>query len=127
MSLEQAVKENTAAVVSLTAALLASFNKAAEKAPQASKPVAPKADKEPDTKPAAPETPKAETPAAETPAELTYADVGARIVEIVKDPKRGPVKVKAVLAKFGIKRGPEAKPEQWADLLAALNAIPADA
>jgi len=55
--------------------------------------------------------------AAVTP-EAEYSQVSKRITEVGKTDRD---RVIAALTKFGVKRGPELKAEQYADFLAALN------
>lgn len=87
MSLEQALKENTIALVALTAAL--SVNAAAPKAPAA----------KPDIPPAA-ATPPATTPPAAGTEPLTYKAVAEVVSAFVV--KNGRAAAKALLAPFGV-------------------------
>ena len=100
MSLEQALKENTAAVLALTAAYLNNGALTTRKA-----------------NPAA-EKPAADAPSA--PVTLKYTDVSGPVNEFVKT--HGREKALAVLKPFGLAKLTEAKPEQWGDILAAFQA-----
>lgn len=70
--------------------------------------------------PAEPSAPPSEpAAAAPAPAALTYEAVHAAITQAVAGGRK--TQVVDTLAKFGAKRGPELKPEQWADFLKGLQ------
>ena len=127
MTLEAALQENTGAIRALIAAL-------AQGIPTPSEPVAavvaPKAKKE---KPAVrvSDTEVGSTPATSAPAATaeeaatppqgaTYDEVKAVIVKM--SGAKGRDQVLAVLGQFGAARGPDLKPEQFADFIAQANA-----
>ena len=58
-------------------------------------------------------------PATPAPAVNDYAPVGAAITRLVNDGQRD--KVLEALAKFGAKKGPELKPEQYADFMQEIS------
>jgi hypothetical protein len=106
MSLEQAVKENTAAVLALTAAL---GHQALAAAPATAK-----------TEKSAPKT---DTPAPAADKKLVYADVGGPINAFVK--AYGVEKARAIIKPWGITKLTESKEEDWPAILAAVNAAEA--
>jgi len=82
-------------------------------------PEKPKATKTESPKVEAPksEAPKAEAPKTEAPAgQPTYKEIQEIVPKLVS--KHGKPKVVALLATFGASKGPELKPEQYADFLA---------
>lgn len=141
MSLEQAVLENTAAIRELIAALnaqkhsgcMGGCEKPAEKPATAPEPApavvakvsapvqqaiaAAKLPAEPVTAPA-PE-PTAETIVVTEAAAVTYDDVSNAITAMFKIDRN---RIIATLAKFGVKKGPELDPSEYAAFIAELNA-----
>ena len=127
MSLESRIEENTAAILALTAALLAQG--ATSPKPRAVAPAASGQTTAEVVKAAVPEsTTSAPAPAAVSaapaapastaaPKAVTYEQVAKAITECVKLDR---AKVVAVLAQFGVKKGPELKPEQYAEFVGAL-------
>lgn len=119
MSLEAAIAENTAALKLLTEAIHAGRAAAAAKqaapAPAGGAALPPKAAAEAAQreKPPAP-------PAAAGAAAITYDQVKTAVNALAK--AKGRDAVIAALAKFGLAKATDAKPEQWPDLLAELNA-----
>ena len=138
MSLEAAIQENTNTMKEL----IAVWNKLAETTN--ARPIADTAKvetKKQDVKPAAGQTtaaakteaaapasttsasgPAAQSAAQESQAStaattITYDQVAKAITEGVKSDR---TKVVAALTKFGAKKGPDLKPEQWAEFLAEL-------
>lgn len=110
------------------AAALAAFEEKVNRADQVKEPKAPKPVKAeapvaptPTATATATATPPAapvpSAPVVESPSEIDYAQVSAAITKLALTDKP---KVVAALAKFGAKRGPELKAEQYADFLAAL-------
>jgi hypothetical protein len=67
-----------------------------------------------------PEAPAAETPAAEAPA-VTLEQVRAKLTELSQSGKKDDIKV--LIAKFGGTKLTDIKPEQYADVLAAAEAL----
>ena len=63
---------------------------------------------------AAPQAPAPAEPASASPSEIDYATVSKAITDKVKEDRDAAV---AALAKFGVKRGTELKPEQYAEFL----------
>ncbi len=126
MSLEAAILENTATMKALIAAMnavgLASASAAA--VGHAGPIEAKTATKEVEVKKPAVTQPAVETPAATpetataSPSEpITYDRVGKAITDGVKVNRNAVI---ATLEKFGAKKGPDLKPEQYADFLAEL-------
>lgn len=121
MSLEQALEKNTAALIALTAAYLAQDTKTdtasvqkAEKAP------ATETKDEKETKQPPAET-KAEAKTTEPAAEIKYADVAALVTAKVKrDGSKDPA-VALLKKTAGVEKLAEAKPEQWAAIVAAFK------
>jgi len=141
MSLEKALEANTAAVLALTEILntdraaLAAFLK---DKPVAFTPIDPSstcgvtAPKKQEEKASAPSKAKA-APVVETPAStaaepdaatstLTYEDIQKPFLAIVKRGPDGLAWGQALIAEFGFKTLKDAKPEQYAEILAKLNA-----
>lgn len=123
MSLEQAIRDNTAAVVALTAAL--SIKSSTLSAP----PVTTRP-----TKPSSAPTPQ--VPEAKQVG-LTYADVATVVNEFVKNPtnspERGAVKARAIFASFQLpnliplRDDKTPDPVKLAAVMAAFQAVPAGA
>lgn len=117
MSLEAAIAENTAALKLLTEAIHAGRAAAAAKqaAPAGGAALPPKqaAEAAQREKPPAP-------PAEAGAAPITYDQVKTAVNALAK--AKGRDAVIAALAKFGLAKATDAKPEQWPDLLAELNA-----
>lgn len=117
MSLEAKIEALTAAVIANTEALIAVAGRGAVKAqaPAATKPQAPAetAAAKPSPKTAS-EAAKADTPA------ITYDDIKVPFLALVKQDR---AKALEVIGKppFGLASLKEAKPEQYADLLAVLK------
>jgi hypothetical protein len=117
MSLESAIAELNANIVKLIAVLsdpTKPIKPAASKPAEASPPASPKAE----TPPASPAAPKAETPPA-----VTYDAVKAALLGL--GAVKGRDSITAVLKTFGVANGPALKPEQYADVLAAIDAAKA--
>ena len=122
MSLEKVIEENTAAVKELTVAL----QQFAAGGTGAAAPAAPVAKAETPKTAAKKETPKAEAKAEEKSDEaagIPYDDVKAKTLELVK--AKGRDVVVETLAKFGkgVKSAQDLKPEQYADYIAAVDAV----
>ena len=133
MSLEDALKENTEAVRSLTVAIQAlAANTPAQKETKAPKsaPTTEKPASSPSTATAAaaPESKaansgtSAQSAATEQPdstaADVTYQQVADTFLSVFKaDREKG----LAALKTFGVKKAPELKPEQYADFIAELR------
>lgn len=108
-----------------TPAAKAQTAKAIEKAAKVEVPKPAKAEAPPAPTPTATETatatlpvaPAPSEPVAESPSEITYDKVYEAITKLAQTDKN---RVIAALAKFGAKRGPELKAEQYADFLAEL-------
>jgi len=120
MSLEKVIEENTAAVKELTVALqqfAAGGTGAAAPTAKAEAP-AKAATKKAESKP----TEKTEEKADE-PTGIPYDDVKAKTLELVK--AKGRDTVVETLAKFGkgVKSAQDLKPEQYAEYIAAVDAI----
>lgn len=128
MSLEAALAANTAAIIGLTEVWgkLAAMGKVIDRKVEAGEQTKTTAGnlEIPLTKVEAPK-PVPTPPAAETvaapaetvtasPSEITYLQVGQAITDMVKVDRPRAI---AALAKFGAKKGPDLKPEQWADFL----------
>lgn len=131
MSLEIALQENTAAIRELISVILAGngapLAPAAETAP-AKKPAAKVAkgqatDGQTNTNSAG-SAPAAEEQVAkqdDAPVEApTYEQVAEAIKNVAKG--KGREVAVAILAQFGVSKGPDLKPEQYADVLAVANA-----
>lgn len=133
MSLEQALAENTSAIKELTA-MWATLNKQAKAivtdtdagkttgvtiAATKHIEVAPSPKPAPTPVAVEVETTASAAIASESPSEITYDQVSKAITDTVKTDKN---RVVATLGKFGVKRGPELKVEQYADFLKALVA-----
>ena len=122
MSLEAAIQENTSAI----RALIATMTKGLPTTVEASSAVVapPKAKKE--KPPAAVDhagttTPATPSPAADAPAPgANYDDVKNAIVKL--SGLKGRDQVVAVLSQFEAAKGPDLKPEQFADFIAQANA-----
>jgi hypothetical protein len=119
MSLEKALEANTAALDRNTAILteLAELKKAKNATEQP---------KKPDAKPSkATAAPAAIAPASTTPepvaatSTLTYDDIKTPFLDLAK---RDLAAAQALIAEFGIKTLRDAKPGQYAEILAKLNA-----
>lgn len=112
MSLEIALAENTATMKQLIELLKGGIPAAEE----------PKKTRKPRGEaPPEPEAPAAAAPAApEPPAApaVEYKAVADAITRLVAKDRAAAVEI---LAGFGVKRGPDLKPEQWADALAQLK------
>lgn len=67
------------------------------------------------------ETPAAEAPAAEAPAAVTLEQVRAKLTELSQGGKKDDIKV--LIAKFGGTKLTDLKAEQYADVLAAAEAL----
>lgn len=125
MSLEEAIRENTAAINSL--ARLINLAAATEQLVSAQGEVAPS--NTPSNSPAPhvlvsspPEddaVPAADTPAADDV--IDYSEVRSAVVKAAST--KGKDKVVAVLESFGLKSATEAKPQQYADIIAACEAL----
>ena len=113
MSLEIALAENTATMKQLIELLKGGIPAAEE----------PKKTRKPRGEaPPEPEAPAAAAPATpEPPAApaVEYKAVADAITRLVAKDRAAAVEI---LAGFGVKRGPDLKPEQWADALAQLKA-----
>lgn len=109
--------ENERQVAALAQAMVAYLGTPAEAETEA-----PKA--EPVAKKRKPEAPAAETPApaAETPAPtVTLEQVRAKLTELSQSGKKDDIK--GLIAKFGGTKLTDIKPEQYADVLAAAEAL----
>lgn len=122
MSLEAAIQENTSAIRALIATMTQSLPTTVE--PSSAVVTQPKAKKE--KPPAAVDhagtaTPATPSPAADAPAPgATYDDVKNAIVKL--SGLKGRDQVVAVLSQFDAAKGPDLKPEQFADFIAQANA-----
>jgi 3-oxoacyl-ACP reductase-like protein len=112
--LEQAILENTAAIRDLIAAMAGNAAAAAPTVKATTGSVAKAVPIQ-----AAAAAPATGMAAAEAPANIPYAAVKDAFLDVYK---ADVTKAKAVLAKFGVAKCPELKPEQYADVLAALKA-----
>lgn len=114
MSLELVIAENTATMKQLIELLKGGAMPAAEEPKKARKPRG--------EAPPEPENPKVEAKALEpeTPAApaVEYKAVADAITRLVAKDRAAAVEI---LAGFGVKRGPDLKPEQWAEALAQLK------
>lgn len=126
MSLEIALQENTVAVKSLLAALLANVNASATLPDVIANAKAPDPEPKSETKPkvetkakAEPKPPK--TPVVKDAEALTYADIAPMIVAIAKE--KGREVAIELMTEFGVKSGKDLKPEQYADFKAKADAI----
>lgn len=131
MSLEQAITENTAAIRELVALIKAQTGGAVLPVRQAEvketkEPAkTPKADAAPSSEPtqtASDSSANSSTESSETdkPEGVEYKQIQQLVPQIAKTPE-GTEKVVALFGRYGVKRGPELKPEQYdrfyADLL----------
>lgn len=113
MSLELVIAENTATMKQLIELLKGGAMPAAEEPKKVRKPRG--------EAPPEPETPKVEAKEPETPAApaVEYKAVADAITRLVAKDRAAAVDI---LAGFGVKRGPDLKPEQWAEALTKLQA-----
>ncbi len=119
MSLEQALQENTAAMIALTAAYLAinqaSTSSAEVKTPAKTEVKKTDAKKTEPAKEAPLENPElAGEDVAKT--EVTYEQVRAAVLDVAK--KKSRTEAEAVLSRFGVDQISKIKPESYADVLA---------
>lgn len=129
MSLEKALEANTAAINRLTEMLAKEVWHAPAPETTTVPPTEPKAEaKKPASSKAAP-APAAETPAstaaepdAATSTSLSYDDIKTPFLDLAK---RDLAAAQALIAEFGFKTLKDAKPEQYAEILAKLDAIAA--
>lgn len=92
-------------------------------APKAAPAPAPKTAPKPVAKAAPKPAPKpAPAEAEDDGAEVSYEDVKALILELGNTAGKGRPAVAAVLAEFGVEKGPELQPDQYAEALEALKA-----
>lgn len=133
MSIETLLQENTAAVKALTLAITAMGSSVGTVAgtntpvilsndkTEAKTPVETKAEPKPEVKKAAtkPKAEPAKTEEETNTGELTYADVSPKLLELAKADRP---KVVELLAKFGVAKGSDLKPTQFAAVLEAVEA-----
>lgn len=123
MSLEAAIQENTSVLRELLARLSGAVI-TPPTVPAAKEVEVPKPAPTPAAAAALPTPPASAAPAAAaaSPSDVVaYDQVSKAITDGVKADR---AKVVAVLAEFGVKKGTELKPEQYAEFLAALSAKP---
>ena len=121
MSLEKALEANTAAVLLLTQALNANRAATPNAESQPKKPAAAAAPSKATSAPAA-VAPASITPdpVAATSTSLSYDDIKTPFLDLAK---RDLAAAQALIAEFGFKTLKDAKPEQYAEILAKLNAV----
>ena len=122
MSLEAAIQENTSAIRALIATMTKGLPTTGEPSSAVVAPPKTKKEKPPVTvdnaEATAPATP---SPAMDTAAtDATYDDVKNAIVKL--SGQKGRDQVVALLSQFDAAKGPDLKPEQFADFLAQANA-----
>lgn len=127
MSLEQAITDHASALRELAAAIRAKVGAhdttaaAAEKViSDAKKPTAAKTDVAGPKQQTTVATAPTETKQAEQQAP-TYDDVKAKVLTLSKD--KGRDQVVAILQRYGVAKAPDLKPEQYADIIADIDAI----
>ena len=116
MSLEIALAENTATMKQLIELLKGGAMVPAAEEPKKTRKPRGEAPPEPEAPKAKAAEPEIETPAA--PA-VEYKQIADAITKLAAQDRSKAVEI---LAGFGVKRGPDLKPEQWADALAQLQA-----
>lgn len=136
MSLEQTLAENTAALREHTAAIRELLKHHTGTAATTVTVVAgkkEKADPKPEAAPASEPTPTASASSASSSTESTqtgaaggveYVQIQKLVPQIAKTPE-GTEKVVALFGRYGVKRGPELKPEQYDDFYADLVRVEA--
>ena len=117
MSLEAAIQENTSAIRALIATMTKGLPTTGE--PSSAVVAPPKTKKE--KPPVTVDNAEATAPAADSPAPgATYDEVKNAIVKL--SGQKGRDQVVALLSQFDAAKGPDLKPEQFADFLAQANA-----
>ena len=116
MSLEAQISKLNDSVQALIIALTGT-KPAAAQVPAQAQVAAPSPVQRPEPATAAAPSPVAEQASTQ---EMQYADIGVPFGDFVK--AHGRDKALTILAEFGIKRLPEAKPEDWPAILAAVKA-----
>lgn len=114
MSLEQAITENTAALRDLIAQLKNQEHVVTNVVADTKKEkTAPKSDTAPTpTASDSSESSSTESTQADAPAGVEYVQIQKLVPQIAKTPD-GTAKVVALFQRYGVKRGPELKPEQY--------------
>lgn len=126
MSIETLLADNTAAIRELIATIKAqayaeASQPAAPKAPPVAAKPEPKAAKPtPAPAPVVEDTPEAHATPADPETLVTIDEVKAAVLKLAAT--KGREAAVAVLQSFGAAKAPELKPEQYGDVLAALNA-----